>query len=122
MKKAVFDPNGGPIQVEINAGHAQPGAYTLILWETNSNGRVGEWKGDFDNDDDDLYTMPTPVSKNHGRKVDCHYTMTLVPPSKDYSTKLIVLQDGNTLETEAYSGQSDDQSVTVRLFLQLEKG
>jgi len=120
IKVIKFKKSGGPIIAEISCGYAQPGAYTLYLWEANENKIVMKKKGNFINSDDDSYELPNPNEHNNGRILDCLSTVVITPPIKDYNVELKVSQDGNILGSEAASGQSDSPSITVRLFVQLE--
>jgi len=120
MKTAKFNKNGGTIIAEITCGYAQPGAYTLLLWEANENKIVMEKKGNFINPDDDSYELPLPSKDNDGRLVDCLITIVITPPIKDYQADLTISQDENILGSETASGQSDGATVTVELFVKLE--
>ena len=119
MVRAIFNPNGGPIRVDITAGYAQPGSYALLLWGANTNAVVGEWRGNFINNDDDYYFLPTPLEKNNGRIIDCIATFTLLPPIKQFLLKVEVLQDGNILATDVREGESEEQTVSVEIFIAL---
>jgi len=118
MQNVKFNENGGPIIVEVKCGHAQIGTYTILLWE--SNDVLKEWKGNFINPEDDLYELPSPNKRNSGRIVDCLFTITLTPPIKDYYVELRIMQDGKELGIEKASGQSDIETITKELCLQLE--
>lgn len=121
MKTAKFDPSGGPIKIDIKAGFAQPGSYTLILWAAETNVRVREWPGNFINTDDDSYFLPTPAVKNDGRLVNCITVFTLLPPIKDFQLEVIISQNGNELVKEIIAGKSDELTVTVASLIKLEK-
>jgi hypothetical protein len=120
MKTVRFKKNGGPIVADIKCGYAQPGAYTLLLWEANVNQVVMEKKGNFLNPDDDSYELPLPNELNHGRLLDCLTTVVITPPIKDYQIDLKISQDGKILGVETGSGRSDAITVLVELFVKLE--
>lgn len=120
MKTVKFKKDGGPIVAEIKCGYAQPGAYTLLLWEANVNQVVMKKKGNYLNPDDDSYELPIPNEQNHGRILDCLTTVVITPPIKDYQVDLEISQDGKILGVETASGQSDAITVLVELFVKLE--
>ncbi|MFX0212315.1 MAG: hypothetical protein ACFFDT_40455 [Candidatus Hodarchaeota archaeon] len=120
MKMIKFNKNGGPVIAEITCGYAQQGAYTLLLWEANENKIVMERKGNFINSDDDSYELPSPNENNDGRILDCLVNVVIIPPIKDYKVDLKITQDGNVLETETASGQSDLFTVPIELFVGLK--
>ncbi len=119
MKIVGFNKSGGPIIAEITCGHAQPGAYTLLLWEADENKIVMEKKGNFINPDDDSYELPIPNEENNGRILDCLSTVALTPPSQDYQIGLKIIQDGNVLEKETASGSSAQPTISVEQFVKL---
>lgn len=119
MKMIKFKESGGPIVAEITCGHAQPGAYALLLWEANENKIVMEKKGNFINSDDDSYELPSPNGDNDGRILDCLCTVVITPPIKDYKVELKITQDNKFLESEIASGQSDSHTIFVELFVKL---
>jgi hypothetical protein len=120
MKTVKFNEDSGPIFAEIRCGYAQPGAYTLLLWEAGVNQVVMEKKGNFLNPDDDSYELPLPNELNHGRILDCLTTLVITPPIKDYQVDLKICQDGKILGVETGSGQSDAITVLIELFVKLE--
>lgn len=120
MKIVKFKKDGGPIFAEVTCGYAQPGAYTLLLWEADENTIVMEKKGNFINADDDSYELPGPNEDNDGRILDCLSTVVITPPIKDYKIDLKVSQDNEALGKETASGQSDLPTVSVELFIKLE--
>jgi len=120
MNTIKFHRGGGPVSVKISAGYAQPGAYTLIVWEANSNAIVLQKKGNFINAEDDVYFLPTPVDVNQGRIVDCLVTVVITPPIRDYAISLELNQDGKKLHDERVAGQTDDPHLSARLFVKLE--
>jgi hypothetical protein len=120
MKVAVFDPEGGPIIASITSGFAQPGSYTMYLWEAHANLVVFKTRGNFINADDDTYKLPPPNQQNHHRIVEFISTVVITPPIKDFSMRLAVLQDGVEIGFEEAVGQSTSPTVTADLFLQLE--
>jgi len=120
MKAVAFDPEGGPIVASITSGFAQPGSYTLYLWEAHANKVVVKTRGNFINSDDDTYKLPLPNLHNHHRIVECISTVVITPPIQDYRVRLSVHQDGAEIGFEEAAGQSSSPTVTADLFLQLE--
>jgi len=119
MKIVKFNKSGGPIIAEVTCGHAQPGAYTLLLWEADKNKIVMEKKGNFINPDDDSYKLPVPNEGNNGRIIDCLSTVVITPPIQDYQIGLQITQDGKVLEEEIASGRSDQYTISVEMFVKL---
>jgi hypothetical protein len=118
---ARFDPAGGVISARVSCGFAQPGAYTLFLWEANKNKIVMERPGNFLNSDDDEYPLPTPNSVNQGRYVQALVTVAITPPELHYAVAVTVLQDGNNLATELRSGSGEPgDAITRTLWIRLE--
>lgn len=127
MKTVSFDPNGGLLQAEVASDFAQPGSYTLLLWEADQNVLVG-WpphgeqkpSGNFINADDDCYDLPEPAEENDGCLLECIITITVTPPLNDYSLSVNIFQDGQLLDGETRSGTGGDfETVVADLFVQL---
>lgn len=127
MVTVTFDPEGGPLQAEVVSGFAQPGSYTLLLWETNKNVLVG-WpphgeqkpSGNFINADDDRYLLPEPAAANDGRLVECIATIVVTPPLTDYAVSLRIFQDGQFLDEDVKQGTGTGfETVLADLFVQL---
>jgi hypothetical protein len=119
MKTATFNPSGGPIIAEIRSGFAQPGSYTLLLWEAGANVVVMRRDGNFINSADDSYRLPQPNEHNHQRLVQGIATIAIVPPLTDYQVDLIVSQDGHVLGGDTARGSNASGGVPVTLFVQL---
>lgn len=122
MQTVTFNPGGGPLVADIRCGFAQPGAYTLLLWESNQNLVVMEKRGNFINADDDAYELPTPTAQNDGRLAECIATVVVTPPIKDYVVSLVISQDGRELGADTATGQSDGGVVPIDLFVNLRAG
>lgn len=116
MQTATFDPAGGPLAAEVTSGFAQPGAYTLLLW--NASRVVLEEKGDFASGGG-AHPLPAPASANHGRIAEAVVTVIATPPIGDYSVALTITQDGKTLGAATASGSGASGSVTSDLFVEL---
>ena len=112
----------GPIIAEVTSGFAQPGAYTLLLWEANANQILMEERGNFINSDDDAYPLPTPNNLNDGRIVESIVTVAITPPIKEYNVSLKIFQNDVELGSESRSGTSNSVTETIDLFIQLKKG
>lgn len=121
METAKFKKSGGPIEVEIKAGYAQPGTYSLFLWEANVNEVIFEKKGNFINTDDDKYQLPLPNEKNDGRIIDVGITFVLTPPIEDFYGEVIVTQDGEIIGKDSVQGSSSEQTKSIKILIQLEK-
>ena len=121
IKTAVFDKDKGPIVAEVTSGFAQPGSYTLLLWEANQNKVIMEEKGNFINPDDDFYNLPTPNEVNDGRIVECISTIAITPPLNEYLVTLKISQDGVVLGLDSATGTSNSPTVTVDLYVLLKK-
>jgi len=119
MKTIHFNPEGGPLSVEVRAGFAQPGSYALMLWEANQNAVVWQRRGNFINTDDDLYPLPGPAAVHHNRLLDCLATFTITPPIDRYRLQVIVFQEGAELGMDVREGKSDLPTLTVEIFVQL---
>lgn len=119
MQSITFNENGGPITVTLSAGQAQPGSYVFRLWEANTNQIVLQKQGNFLNDADDSYELPTPNSANDGRLIQGILTVAPLPPNDNYSGAITVVQDGKTLGEIPISGSSDQPSVILNLYATL---
>ena len=120
MQTVKFKKNGGPITVEIRAGYAQPGSYSLFLWEANVNKIVFEAKGNFINTDDDKYQLPLPNDVNDGRIIDVVIILVITPPINNYYVEVIVEQDKVVIGKEFLGGSSVDPTKTIKLLVKME--
>ena len=120
MQTAKFKKSGSPLMVEIRGGYAQPGSYSLFLWEANVNKVVFEAKGNFINTDDDIYSLPLPVEANNGRIIDVGITFVITPPIDNYYAEVIVTQDGTVIGKDFRGGSSTDRTITLKLLISLE--
>jgi len=118
---AKFKKDGGSICAEVKSGFAQPGSYTLYLWEANSKKVVMERKGNFINTDDDKYEMPLPNEVNDQRIIDVFVTLVITPPIIDWYVELEVTQDGNVIGEDHAGGQSSQKTETSKLLVKLVK-
>ena len=118
---AKFAPAGGAISARVSSGFAQPGSYTLFLWEANQNKIVMEREGNFLNSDDDEYPLPTPNAAHHGRHVQALVTVAITPPERHYAVALTVLQDGKLLASDPKTGVGEPgDAITRTLWVRLE--
>ncbi|MEO8448435.1 MAG: hypothetical protein ABI647_01520 [Gemmatimonadota bacterium] len=111
---ARFDPAGGPLSAQVSSGFAQPGSYTLFLWELNENTIVMEKAGNFLNSDDDEYQLPGTNAQQDGRYAQALVTVAITPPELHYAVALSVIQDGKTLATDLKSGTGTAGDVITR--------
>lgn len=121
MQTAKFKKNGGPIIVDVRAGYAQPGSYTLFLWEANVNKIVFEAKGNFINTDDDKYPLPLPNDANHERIIDVGITFAITPPINNYYAEVIITQDGTIIGKDFLGGSTTDPTKSLKLLVMLQK-
>ncbi|HEX8907270.1 MAG TPA: hypothetical protein VF771_20630 [Longimicrobiaceae bacterium] len=119
MTKAQFEADGPPIAVTIQCGFADPGAYDLFLWEADRNSRKEIGAGNFINSDDDTFTLSSDSGQN-GKILQCVATVNPLDKNGQFSVNMLIEQGGQELANEAVSGTSDQPSVTVALFVQLE--
>jgi hypothetical protein len=119
MEIAKFKKTGGAIFAEVKSGYAQPGSYSLFLWEANENRVIQKNEGNFINNDDDKYQLPQPNTQNKDRIVDVGVTFVLTPPIKDYFAELIITQDGNKIGGDQEQGATDDRTKSLKLMVQL---
>lgn len=120
MKIISFNKDGGPICVTVSAGEAQTGSYEFRLWEADKNDVVMKKSGNFNNSDEDTYELPTPNDLNIGRQVQAIVVLALLPPSNDYSATMSVMQDDEELGKVTMEGSSDQPSVSLNLYAELE--
>jgi hypothetical protein len=120
MMKAIFDPGGGPVVAEIASAHAQPGSYTILLWEGDTNHVVFTARGNFINPADDAHVLPGDAAGHDGRLVESLATVVVTPPIDDYRVTLRVTQDGEELARATQEGVGVAfGTVTVDLFIGL---
>lgn len=122
MKTVPFDAAGGPIVAEVRSGFAQPGSYTILLWEADANLIVMRRDGNYINTADDAYPLPTPNQHNHRRIVECISTVVVTEPITDYRIDLIVVQDGRVIGGDTAQASNASGAVTVDIFIQLQAG
>jgi hypothetical protein len=119
MEIAKYKKNSGAIYAEVKAGFAQPGSYSIFLWEANVNQVVEKYEGNFINTDDDKFKMPEPIAENNGRIVDVGVTFKIIPPIKDYFAEVIITQDGNKIGSDQQQGTTNEQTKSLKLIIQL---
>lgn len=122
MNTVQFDVQGGPVIAEVRSGFAQPGSYTVLLWEADANLVVMRRDGNYINTADDAYPLPTPNQHNHRRMVECISTVVITPPVADYRVELVITQDGRDIGGDSASGSNASGAVTVDLFVELQAG
>ena len=119
MEIAKFKKEGGDIYFEVKSGYAQPGSYSVFIWEEKENRIIKKYEGNFINTEDDKYKLPSPASENNGRIIDVGVVFIMVPPIKNYSTELLVTQSGNRIGFDKETGETNDRSKFVKLMVQL---
>jgi hypothetical protein len=120
MNVARFDPAGGPLSATITSGQAQPGSYSLLLWEAHANQVLLEERGNFINSDDDSFKLPLPNGRNDHRIVECIATAVITPPIKDFALRLSISQNDKEIGVDQLIGKSTAPTVTADLFILLE--
>lgn len=120
MEKISFRRMDGELSVEIFSLKNQPGSYAFLLWEAGENKVVMNERGNFINNDDDIYELPVPVESNNGRIID--FIVTLVTPkgAKRYHLEVIVSQNGKPIGIVADKGTAASSTVTSEIMIQLE--
>ncbi len=91
METVRFKKSGGPITVTITSGYAQTGSYTIKLKEKKTGKIVSRMDKDI-TDPPEIFTLPTPVSNNDGRKLQIIVTLMITPPAQ-YCIKMEIKQD-----------------------------
>lgn len=122
MNTVQFDPDGGPIVAEVRSGFAQPGSYSLLLWEADANLIVMRRDGNFINAADDASKLPAPNEHNHRRIVECVATVVITPPINNYQVDLVIMQDGRVLGGDTAAAQATPGAVSVDIFVELSAG
>jgi hypothetical protein len=105
MKEVFFNPNFTNLLVKIDY-QLSPGAspdlgavYTYKLWEANSGALADLQTGNNLNDDDDLYALPTPLSKNNERIVDVLSTLSNFGSTTiDMRVRIQFFQEGTLID------------------------
>ena len=125
METITFNEEGGPLVAEVSSGFAQPGAYTLKLWEKGLNQVLMREEGNFINADDDHYTLPVPNELNDGRVIQSLFSLTILPVSglggdPQYNVVLTISQDGQELGSVSQSDSTTAHTVIVNLFATLK--
>lgn len=120
MITVIFKKNNKPLEVEVRGGYAQPGSYSIFLWEANENKVVQKEKGNFINTADDRYTLLPPSNKNNGRIIDTVVTFVITAPIKNYYSEIIVYQDGVIIGKDFQGGCTDEKTISIKSMIKLE--
>jgi hypothetical protein len=113
-----FNPNGGPLSVEIRYQGPIIAEYTYRLRAASTNATVRQETGDNDNEDDDIYVLPTPISNNNDRKITVGSDFASADGTENnvkWVTNVIVFQDNKELGrgTDKGTYPKDDQSFVI---------
>src|SRR4051812_30381406 len=103
MAVAKFDPNGGPINVEVSCDPNRNGSYTIKLWEANSNKVAKKYPGNFLNTADDDYDLDVPNEDHDGRLLEAMVVVAIPPGVGASKVSMVVSQDDNVLASDAGS-------------------
>ena len=120
MAVAKFDPDGGPINVEVSCVPNRNGSYTIKLWEANSNQVVKKYPGNFLNTADDRYELDPPNSRHDGRLLEGMVVVAIPPGVGPSQVSMVVSQGGNVLATDAGSVPPGSPGQLVDFFIDLE--
>jgi hypothetical protein len=115
--RAVINPGGGAVRVELRIGFAQEGAYIITLWDQNSPSQ--RFEGNFLDPEDDTYPLAGASNTHVGRLLQARVDLVLIPPIDRYSIILSVFQDGRICGSEAVTGTSPHRVVGENLFIRL---
>jgi len=115
MEIVKFKKSGGPLYVEVIGGEAQPGSYSLFLWEADGNKIAFEVHGNFLSPDDDTHKLPLPNEANNGRTIDVGITFVITPPIKNYYAELKITQDDKIIGKVFTEGTTDKTTITILL-------
>jgi hypothetical protein len=94
-----YDPDGPPLRICIEFPTLQVVAYTLSLYEAQSNSRVRRETGNNANPEDDCYQLPTPPSVNANRILlfDATFVDPGAKPNAQCSAEAVVMQGDEEL-------------------------
>ncbi len=119
MKKAVFDPHGGPIKAEVRCEPNRDGSYSLTIWDAGENSIVKRWKGNFINTDDDQYELPGNSQDHKGRLLEALVVVAIPAGVGPSVVSLTVDQDGNRLAKESTQVPPASAGAVADLFIEL---
>jgi hypothetical protein len=117
METIFFDPTGDALFAEVRCGFANPGSYSLILWEKDSNQKaIADRFGNFINADDDRHSLGTPTAAHDGRIVESFISISPPKGSKEFFASLRVLQGPRVVGDISFNGETEGPTVTLDLF------
>ncbi len=120
MKTVQFDSTLGGLSVNIACGFAQQGSYTITAWKGKNSTIIG--RGNFFDPSDDLFSLPGNPADYDGQVIQCVATIGLIPPIRNYSALMEVMQNGARIGFDIAAGESTDPAVTRPIFLTLKAG
>ncbi len=97
------------VRVIINYSGTTPvlAGYEYQLKAENANQPIESHEGDNQNNQDDIYPLPSPISDNTGRKVVLTSKIAAIDADSDFIVRMDVLQDGVITDTLKSSGHVD---------------
>lgn len=119
IKKIKFDPEGGPISVELTFKTFLLCAYSLDLRMKETNDSVDGYpkQGDNSNPEDDKYTLPKPASRNRDRSLWAITTVINQSGNKEtYEIVMDVFQDGKKLDTMTTGKKELEKNNEIEIF------
>ena len=87
--------------------------YVYQLKSSNPDATVDEKNGDNTNSEDDIYSLPTPVADNVGRKVRLVSSVTAIDDDSDFTVQMDVIQDGQITDTLISPGHVNKDGESV---------
>lgn len=117
-EKVFFDPEGGPVSVEIRSGHAQDGSYIITLW--NENKVAERFEGNFVDPHDDTHKLKTQAKSLDRRLLQARAEIGITPPITQFAVIVTLFQDGMSIGSLTRSGNEPTRiTVPVNLFARL---
>ena len=97
------------VRVIINYSGTTPvlAGYEYQLKAENANQPIESHEGDNQNNQDDIYPLPSPISDNTGRKVVLTSKIAAIDADSDFIVRMDVLQDGVITDTLKSPGHVD---------------
>ena len=119
-QSATFSPNGGPLSVVVENGHANQGQYDLTLLENNEIDVAHRFpRAEFKTPADNTHVLPGPNSKHKNRVLDCVAAIGVLDPGKAFAVTMTLRQDGAEVGRVEAKDTASGVAHTVELILEL---